>query len=123
MGVPHASGAMNIINYSGGGGVRAHRYSTAEEKARGRSPTNHNNHECHYVGVPHECGAMNIINYWGGVRAHRYSTAEEKARGKGSSPSKARGRSPTNHNNHECHYVGVPHASGAMNIINYWGGG
>ena len=68
---------------------------------------------------------MNIINYWGGggVRAHRYSTAEEKARGKGSSPSKARGRSPTNHNNHECHYVGVPHASGAMNIINYWGGG
>ena len=66
---------------------------------------------------------MNIINYWGGVRAHRYSTAEEKARGKGSSTSKARGRSPTNHNNHECHYVGVPHASGAMNIINYWGGG
>ena len=80
MGVPHASGAMNIINYSGGGGggVRAHRYSTAEEKARGRSPTNHNNHECHYVGVPHECGAMNIINYWGGGLGHTGTVQQRK---------------------------------------------
>ena len=77
MGVPHASGAMNIINYWGGG-VRAHRYSTAEEKARGRSPTNHNNHECHYVGVPHECGAMNIINYWGGGLGHTGTVQQRK---------------------------------------------
>ena len=82
MGVPHASGAMNIINYSGGGGggVRAHRYSTAEEKARGRSPTNHNNHECHYVGVPHECGAMNIINYWGGGGLGHTGTVQQRKR-------------------------------------------